>query len=128
MEYENLFNYDSPPFNPGVRRWAGVVPEQSIVDFSPRPGLNFQTATELPQRIPDHQIHEIEPRSRRRCHGRRRHHGRGLGRKSRRGHRMHPANQEAILEHFGLGPGNMVLTIIIIAILAYLIYHFAKKV
>lgn len=40
-DYQNVFKYDSPPFNPGVRQWYGVKPEQSIVNFPNPSPPNF---------------------------------------------------------------------------------------
>ncbi len=39
--YQNALKHVSPPFNPGVRTWAGVTPEKQIVDLSYRPFYSF---------------------------------------------------------------------------------------
>ena len=108
-DYQNVFKYDSPPFNPGVRRWYGVKPEYSIVDFPDASTLNFQTQCEFPDR--EHMDMRLAPPPF------------GCGYPTP----FSPPVGGERVEAFGLAGGNLILNIIIIALVIYLIYYLMSK-
>jgi len=106
-DYQNVFKYVSPPFNPGVRRWCGVNPERAVVDFPYQSALNFQTSVEFPSCSPD-DLRVGRPPF-------------GCGYPTPY---SPPTGGERIE---GFGDSNLFLNIIVIAIIVYLIYYLATK-
>ena len=104
--YQNVFKYDSPPFNPGVRKWYGVKPEHSVVEFPNPSPLNFQTASVFADK--EHTDMRVKNPF-------------GCGYPTP----FSPPTGGERIE--GFGGANTVLNIIVIALLIYLIYYFITK-